>query len=93
MVDIELISAGSYKVLTAHPEGRTYRIVKTDGWEGPRGGKKYLWEAVEQVPSSWKRDWVDWVVEDYSAPAVSLAEARRNLADLFESIASEVAAE
>jgi hypothetical protein len=85
MVDIELISAGSYKVLTAHPEGRTYRIVKTD-WEGQRGGKKYLWEAVEQVQHSWNRDWVDWVIEVYSPPASTLREARDNLARLFDSL-------
>jgi hypothetical protein len=86
MVDIELISAGSYKVLTPHPEDAVYRITRTD-WDGPAGGKRYLWEAVRQMQN---RDRVDWVIEDYSAPALTLKEARANLADFFESVAGEI---
>jgi hypothetical protein len=89
MVDIELIAAGSYRVLTPHPEGAVYHLIKTE-WEGPEGGRRYIWEAVRQVQHSWYRDRVDWLIEDYSPPALTLKEARANLAIFFQSVGDEL---
>lgn len=47
MVDIELEKAGCYKVLTPHPEGIQFRIIRTEEWDdGPRGGKRSYWESA-----------------------------------------------
>jgi hypothetical protein len=79
MVDIELVKAGVYKVLTPHPEGVEYSIVRTDGWEGPKGGSHFYWEAVYQEHSSSCIDSDVW-------PAKTLREARANLAEFFAAL-------
>lgn len=83
MVDIELISAGSYKVLTPHPEGLKYNIIRSE-WEGPKGGKRFIWEAAYLDP---KAAWgPSWAIENYCFPAETLSEARTALAAFFESL-------
>lgn len=80
MVDIELISAGSYKVLTPHPEGTEYKIISTGGWEGPRGGMYSRWE------SAYKDRYGYSCIESECLPRATLREAREELADFFASL-------
>jgi hypothetical protein len=80
MVDVELVKAGVYKVLTPHPEGIEYSIVRTEGWEGPRGGNHCCWEAV--YVDGYGHSCIDSDV----IPARTLAEARSNFAAFLASL-------
>lgn len=79
MVDIELEKAGVYKVLTPHPEGIPYSIIRTEGWEGPKGGKRYYWEAAYE-------DRYGCCIESECLPMTTLREAREELARFFATL-------
>ncbi len=80
MVDIELVKAGVYKVLTPHPEGVEYEIIRTDGWEGPKGGMYSRWE------SSYEDQYGYACIESECLPQSTLREAREELAAFFATL-------
>lgn len=80
MVEIELEKTGCYKVLTPHPEGVQYHIIRTEEWDhGPRGGKRFYWE------SCYEDRWGS-TIESECLPMSTLREAREELAQFFASL-------
>jgi hypothetical protein len=68
MIALRRIAAGVYET----HDGQ-HRIVRTEGWEGPRGGEYVLWEHAKPDP------WSSWVI-DALITETTLRAARAELA-------------
>lgn len=60
------VMAGVYEL----PDGR--RVLRTE-WDGPRGGRRYLWELASKDP------WGGWVIDGMGSLGRTLREARAEL--------------